>query len=308
MNFTSIIADDMGLIPYRKELNKITGSVTATILLQQILYWYKHNGNKPFYKFIEPCGHELYSAGDSWTEELGFTKREFTTAYKKLEDAGFVSKKTNISRVTYYDVDIEALEEAISGLYSHDEDAHLRKVQKRTYVSDKSAFIKSTNPHLHIDQTSNVTETTTETTTERKKSIKKSAFSFSLKRETAYENLSREYKSKLYAKCLLISGSKQKTDDFILSLEAKGYKYKNFLSAFKKWHGITGNETHSNFSPEPILGEEWVRVIHGDEAIAINVKTLEMQTGKVKQQQIEEPRPEMSAKSFFEELERRKAS
>ena len=38
-------------IPYFKELRTLTGSVTATLLMQQLDYWFnKQNGN-PFYKF-----------------------------------------------------------------------------------------------------------------------------------------------------------------------------------------------------------------------------------------------------------------
>ena len=81
MSYTTILAADKNVILYRKELNELTGSVTATILLQQIIYWGKKTGGE-FYKFIEPCKHEKYKSGDSWTEELGFSKREFQQLIK----------------------------------------------------------------------------------------------------------------------------------------------------------------------------------------------------------------------------------
>ena len=46
--------------PYRPSLYLATGSVTAAILLQQLIYW-----NHPFYKFMEPCDHPTYKPGDS---------------------------------------------------------------------------------------------------------------------------------------------------------------------------------------------------------------------------------------------------
>ena len=68
MPYLSILSADKDVILYRKELNDITGGVTSTILLQQISYWWVKSGRKPFYKFIEPCGHERYKQGDSWVE------------------------------------------------------------------------------------------------------------------------------------------------------------------------------------------------------------------------------------------------
>jgi len=158
----SILANDKNVILYRKELNEITGSVTATILLQQIIYWGQKTGGE-FYKFIAPCKHEKYKSGDSWVEELGFSRREFSTAYNKLEELGLVSKKTDITRLTTYFVDMEKIEKSLKSLY-------LRKQQKRIYIDDKSAPAKTTKPHLDL-----YTETTAETTTDIKKPMPSSA-------------------------------------------------------------------------------------------------------------------------------------
>ena len=72
-----------GSIPYIKELKPYAGSITACILMQQLDYWLE---KKPegFYKFKEPCKHELYSDGDSWCEELGFSAEEFDNAFLKI--------------------------------------------------------------------------------------------------------------------------------------------------------------------------------------------------------------------------------
>jgi len=60
-------------------------------------------------------------------------------------------------------------------------------------------------------------------------------FSFSLSQKTQYDNLSQEYKDNLKKEIESINGALS-YDDFILSLEAKGYQYKNFLSAYKQWN------------------------------------------------------------------------
>ena len=71
-------------IPYFKELRILTGSVTATILMQQLDYWFSKQDGEPFYKFKAPCENEYYKSGDSFTEELGFSIEEFTTAFSKI--------------------------------------------------------------------------------------------------------------------------------------------------------------------------------------------------------------------------------
>lgn len=71
-------------IPYIPELRSICGdSLTASILMQQLEYWFSRN-ECGFYKFLSPCQHEQYREGDSWCEELGFSKDEFRTAFKKI--------------------------------------------------------------------------------------------------------------------------------------------------------------------------------------------------------------------------------
>jgi hypothetical protein len=67
-------------IPYIKELRPLVGSVTACILWQQLDF---HFASYPdgFYKFVEPCEHQAYKKGDSWSEELGFSAKEFRKAF-----------------------------------------------------------------------------------------------------------------------------------------------------------------------------------------------------------------------------------
>lgn len=71
-------------IIYRPSLKKMTGSTNGSILLQQIMYRWYANGEKPFYKFLQPCEHDLYREGDSWSEEIGFSYSELQTALDKF--------------------------------------------------------------------------------------------------------------------------------------------------------------------------------------------------------------------------------
>ena len=72
------------LLKYCPKLNTITGSVTASILMCQLEYWFGKTKDQPFYKFLEPCEDVCYKTGDSWTEELGFSRFEFRTAFSKI--------------------------------------------------------------------------------------------------------------------------------------------------------------------------------------------------------------------------------
>lgn len=70
-------------IPYLPELKQRCGSVCASILMQQLEYWFAQRPDG-FYKFLEPCAHEDYKPQDSWTEELHFSLREFRGAFDKI--------------------------------------------------------------------------------------------------------------------------------------------------------------------------------------------------------------------------------
>lgn len=128
------LAEDSRMISYRPTFRKITGSVTAAILLQQILYRWSNNGCKPFYKYKEVCDADDYRPGDSWCEELAFSRDEFDSALKRI--AQKVSRKvpkdnnalvwywTMQDRKTWYDLNYSALRKAAFPIYverkSHD--------------------------------------------------------------------------------------------------------------------------------------------------------------------------------------------
>jgi len=75
---------DKRSIPYRPEYNAITGSVRASILMQQMWYWWDKSNHHPFYKYRAPCAAASYREGDSWTEELGFTPYQFDSALRSI--------------------------------------------------------------------------------------------------------------------------------------------------------------------------------------------------------------------------------
>lgn len=147
--------DNQRVISYNPSWNRETGSVTATILLQQISFRFENNGDKPFYKFKEPCTHAAYKKGDSWTEELGFTRREFDTA---LENIGQKINKetprqpdklvwywTNTDRLTRYELNVKAFDEMLERIYVKAESAFTESAKAPLLISEITTENKNYN-------------------------------------------------------------------------------------------------------------------------------------------------------------------
>jgi hypothetical protein len=164
----ALLAEDKEKISYRPRLNEITGSVIATILLQQIVYWWWKSGKQPFYKFSAPCAHPTYKAGDSWQEELGISRSELETALRKIgrkinrNDSKTDALKTSLviywtgfDRLTYYEVNESLLGEKLASLYGNAEKSHYdeRNAGKSHYVMQESSITKCRNPAIDRSET-----------------------------------------------------------------------------------------------------------------------------------------------------------
>ena len=114
-SLTDLIAGGLGdnVLIYRKDLNAITGGVIGSIMLGQLIYWAAKNDYKPFYKFIQPCGHALYKEGDSWAEELGIDDKTISRNFKKFEELGILTRKTDLNRLTWHTINKEILDELL---------------------------------------------------------------------------------------------------------------------------------------------------------------------------------------------------
>lgn len=79
-----ILADEHDAVAYRPRFTELTNHLGAGILLQQMIYWHEKMGGD-FYKFKQEApNHDRYKEGDSWCEELGFTRYEFDSAIKVI--------------------------------------------------------------------------------------------------------------------------------------------------------------------------------------------------------------------------------
>lgn len=138
-----IIANDKNIIPYRKELNLITGGALESIFLAQLLYWYEVNDCNEFFKFREPCEHSLYKEGDSWVEELGLSVKIIDRIIKVFKNKGFLTTRTTLDRKTYYKVNIELINELLSEVYTSDEVANTKATNAEFYSCQSSKSVNA---------------------------------------------------------------------------------------------------------------------------------------------------------------------
>lgn len=191
----SAIAFSSESIPYRKELRELCGSIPATILFGQLLYWFRIKEYEEFYKFISPAtGHAKYKPGDSWTEELRFSYDEFALAFSKIgfrcktkkeytdggvpPDAMFYSYTDKIQGMTYWGINVELTTKKLEECYASQKSVKVKKIStalgKTSDLERNDATLA--NPNYPDGQTPSTehgkpqvdiyTETTTENTTE----------------------------------------------------------------------------------------------------------------------------------------------
>ena len=102
-------------ISYVPAIAKELKSIEAAIILNRIFFYWKTK-SKYFYKFKEPCTHEWYREGDSWTEELSITRKVFDNALKKISTRikkGSIIEHNKMiehwttNNVTYYQINLK---------------------------------------------------------------------------------------------------------------------------------------------------------------------------------------------------------
>ena len=157
-------------IPYRPRFTKLTGKVTAAVLLQQMIYYWDISKGRPFYKFRAPCKHDRYVEDDSWIECLGFSPAEFDTALRTIgtkitkgdsrtdalgggEVCNLVLYWTDSNRMTWYELNMPLLNRMLNDLYS---EANSRKCNYQDDTESESS-IELQNQELHSSQRPHIT-------------------------------------------------------------------------------------------------------------------------------------------------------
>lgn len=128
-------------IPYIPAIRILTGSVNAAILFQQLNFRFE---KKPagFYKFQSPPAqpHDKYRVGDSWTEELMFSKEEFRTAFDKI-GVRYHTKTDYLNAANKFEKD--GKEQFFCSYFD--------KIRQMTFYFKNTALINSTLKELGID-------------------------------------------------------------------------------------------------------------------------------------------------------------
>ena len=88
-------------LPYYKQLHPITKSALSSILAARLQLYFESGGfMNGFFKFLEPCNHASYRKGKSWTEELGFSAKEFNTAFENIGVTYYSKKEYDAAKET----------------------------------------------------------------------------------------------------------------------------------------------------------------------------------------------------------------
>ncbi len=136
------------IIAYNSIYSKITGSITAGVLLSQILYWYKKMNNKEFYK-----------TDASFCEELGMGLYELKGAKKKLVELEIITiTRKGVPAKSYYEVNINRI---ITLITSYGKNPQLVMGKTHNKSEEKPTTI-----------TENTTENNTKITYKEKENIK----------------------------------------------------------------------------------------------------------------------------------------
>lgn len=175
------VAEVHKVILYRPEFNQVTGSVTASILFNQVIFWASQSKGEPFYKFLQPCGHDLYREGDSWCEELGFSYKELSGAIAKIGtkitkgiskadvikgegSQSLVIYWTDASRVTWWQLNVDLAEGMLAELYqpNRQKGNYLNKSQNENYLGNrqKGNYLQNAKKGITYSYTENTTEKT----------------------------------------------------------------------------------------------------------------------------------------------------
>lgn len=189
---SNLLAKTARAIPYNGFLRPICKSVTSAILFQQLEYWFDKQDDK-FYKFLEPCKNTAYKEGDSWIEELSFSKDEFRGAFDnigvrysskkeydlcpddKFQGMFYLSYHDKIKGITWYMRNGELIEKTINEICKpavNRKSQSTNKSKSDSCKSEKSIYVNSESQFTEIGKVnSDYTENTTENTTKKEKEI-----------------------------------------------------------------------------------------------------------------------------------------
>lgn len=243
---------------------KITGSVSAGVVLSQLMYWFG------------VCeGDKFYKTDAEIQDETLLSEKQFRAVKEKLKELKFLTiSREGLPAKTYYQINWEIYENELKKASKLDtpKRAELdmpKRAQPEQTKRDKQHTPKRAELYRNnLLQAEITTEITTENLNTREKTHKAleqnkppevlqtevidlSPASFGLKAELPFEKLSDEYKQRLaefIALRLEANPNWLSVDEFFNSLACKNYRYKNYALAYIKWNTRANNTSQQAFS------------------------------------------------------------
>jgi len=222
--------------------------LNEAIFIQQVHYWLNKSNN------IINNQKWVYKTRQEWQQEFPFwSEATIKRVIAKLKKSGilFVEQlsKDKRDRVSYYSINYEVLNSPLGQNDTMEE--------KKEPTSEPMHRVNMTQSHeVNLTQCiyNENQETTTETTTENTKKINKKKFeekaskskTLNSSKKMRWVDVGEDRKELIVQKLLEVQSPLLSVDEFIMSLEAKGYQYVNFVSAYKQW--VKRAESNKNSS------------------------------------------------------------
>lgn len=210
--------------PKIKKLRKIAGGDTFTIILQKIMLLSIKDGGALEFQHIEPTfAEELALILDEDVENV-----KVTLSFMQIN--GLIEA---IGEEEFFLPNVPPL--IGSETDSAERVRRFREKQKALETPKQALQCNGEVTTSNIEKEKREKRKEIELDTRDKTKDANAPFSFSLSRDTHYDNLSAEYKVNLKS-AIEALGLSLSHDDFVAALQSKSsYKYKNFVLAYKNW-------------------------------------------------------------------------
>ncbi|HYE72626.1 MAG TPA: hypothetical protein VEF04_04810 [Blastocatellia bacterium] len=140
-------------IAYHRALVKVTGSVTAAVMLSQSLYWQKRSSSGDGF---------FWKTQEEWEEETGLTRYEQEGARKRLKECGvWLEERRGIPSKLYFKVDTSKLRTLLIQVANKDaEKPHTGMRKSNIQEAGKPANSDAEKPQANTENTRDYAETT----------------------------------------------------------------------------------------------------------------------------------------------------
>lgn len=173
---------ELKTVAYHPELRSITGSITAALLMQQLLYWWSRK-----------TGSHVYKTVAEMTDETGLTRHEQKGACDKLIALGFITlayKGTH--KVRHFQVNVDTVHEALDQQVKRRCSAP-KSEKRRTSRPESGDDVRRISADISAEIRPAITEITSEITSETLSgSVKHPKFCETKSEERENQNRSRQ--------------------------------------------------------------------------------------------------------------------